>query len=374
YELLISLGEKPALSKLDELFALDQFEERPLIWKAELLRRENKLEEAEKVVRQAISIDPSDGEQGPNDRLRAYAVLADIREARGDKKEADFFRGAVNAILLSEKADKFYTAGLLKPAIKMYEDSLNLFADAYCIQSRLAIQLSELGLHDEAEAHYRRAYELMPDSFGRVESHCFGCERAFEGQRAQSLAEKVFSDFAKKSPNKPQVHYLLGYLREEQERYAEALPHFQTAVRLDPAYLNAWKKLQELAKHVRLPKQEHNEIAFNILRLDPLSRHVHSSFENVTDPVGLWNAVETGQKQQPEPATKLLSLDASKAALEKKEAGPKTQEESYQSLYRQMYRSLQAPTPARAVAQMPFVRVATELFGGGNGGYGRYDY
>jgi tetratricopeptide (TPR) repeat protein len=239
---------------------------------------------------------------------------------------------------------------------------LKLFADAYCIQSRLAIQLSELGLHDEAEAHYRRAYELMPDSFGRVESHCFGCERAFEGQRAQSLAEKIFSDFAKKTPNKPQVHYLLGYLREEQDRYAEALPHFQTAVRLDRDYLNAWKKLQELTQHVHLPKQEHNNIAFNILRLDPLSRHVHASFENVTDLAGLWNAVETGQKQQPESATKLLSLDASKAVMEKKEAEPKIQDTYYRSIYQQMYRGFQRSSPARAVAQTPFVRIASEMF------------
>src|SRR5207302_3553445 len=92
YELRLQLGGNSILARLDELFARDQFEERPLIWKAELLRRENKLEEAEKTVRQAISIDPSDGEQGPGDRMRAYAVLADIREARSDKKEADFFR------------------------------------------------------------------------------------------------------------------------------------------------------------------------------------------------------------------------------------------------------------------------------------------
>ena len=192
YELLIALGESSAMTKLDELFSRDQFEERPLIWKAELLRRQNKLEEAEKVVRQAISIDPSDGEQGPNDRLRAYAVLADLRQARGDKKDADLFRGAVNAIRLSEKADQFYSAGLLKPAIKMYEDSLKLFADAYCIQSRLAIQLAELGLHDEAEAHYRRAYELMPDSFGqRNRQHIAGRARYTKADGSAYFAEAI---------------------------------------------------------------------------------------------------------------------------------------------------------------------------------------
>jgi tetratricopeptide (TPR) repeat protein len=186
------------------------------------------------------------------------------------QKEAEFLRGAIKAIRLAEEADKYYSAGLLKRAIEMYEESLKLFADAYCIQSRLAIQLAELGRHEEAEAHYRRAYELMPDSFGRVESHCFGCERAFDGQRAQTLAEKVFTEFAAKQPNKPQVHYLLGYLRQEQGKAAEAMQHFQTAVKLDPEYLNAWQKIQSLADDVRLPAKEHDRIVLSILRLDPL--------------------------------------------------------------------------------------------------------
>ena len=369
YALLISLEDAGAIKTFDQLFARDQFEERPLIWKAELLRRQNKLEQAESTVRRAISIDPSDGEQGPNDRLRAYAVLADIREARGDKKEADFFRGAVNAIRLSEKADQFYTAGLLKRAIQMYEDSLKLFADAYCIQSRLAIQLSELGLHQEAEAHYRRAYELMPDSFGRVESHCFGCERAFDGQRAQSLAEKIFTDLAKKTPDKPQVHYLLGYLREEQGHHAEALPHFQKAVELDPEYLNAWKKLQELGREIHLPAEQNNRIVFNILKLDPLSRHVQPMFNKVTDLAGLWNAVAGGLALRLEPATHLLPLPASKSAMEKKESEEKTPEQKYASIYRQMFENRDSLSPASAVGRTPFVQIASGMIAGRNSRY-----
>ena len=151
YELLLASGGVNVLERLDQLFAQDQFEERPLIWKAEMLRRQNKLEEAEQVARRAISIDPSDGEQGRGDRMRVYSVLADIREGRGDKKEAEFFRGVVKAIRLSENADQYYAAGLLKRAIQMYEDSLKHFADAYCIQSRMAVQLAEMGLHEQAE-------------------------------------------------------------------------------------------------------------------------------------------------------------------------------------------------------------------------------
>ena len=90
----------------------------------------------------------------------------------------------------------------------------------------------------------------MPDSFGRVESHCFGCEKAFDGERPQNIAEKVFTKMAAERPDKPQIHYLLGYLREEQERYNEARTNYLTAVRLDPDYLNAWVKIQLVSQQI----------------------------------------------------------------------------------------------------------------------------
>ncbi|HTQ29736.1 MAG TPA: hypothetical protein VMI53_00865, partial [Opitutaceae bacterium] len=160
YELLLALNGAKAIPRLDELFERDQFEERPLIWKAYLLRQQNLLAEAEKILRQAIAIDPTDGEEGRGDRLRAYAELADVLEARGNKKEADFYHRIVKAVRLSEDADQFYMAGLLKRAGAMYQEALNSFSDAYCIQARLAIQLAALGKNEEAEEHYRRAYEL----------------------------------------------------------------------------------------------------------------------------------------------------------------------------------------------------------------------
>ena len=74
YQLLISLGDDNLFPRLDELFRRDQFEERPLIWKAELLRRAGKLDEAERIARQAIAIDPSDGEEPHGDRMRVCAL------------------------------------------------------------------------------------------------------------------------------------------------------------------------------------------------------------------------------------------------------------------------------------------------------------
>ena len=366
YELLLALEGTNAIPRLDALFARDQFEERPLIWKAHLLRQQNQLEAAEKAVRQAIAIDPSDGEEGRGDRMRAYAELADIREARGDKKEAGFFREVVQAIRLSEEADQFYAAGLLKRAIPMYEAALKHFSDAYCIQSRLAIQLSALGLNEEAEEHYRRAYELMPDSFGRVESHCFGCEKAFEGEHAQSIAEKVFTKLAEERPDKPQIHYLLGYLREEQERYNEALTNYLTAVRLDPDYLNAWVRISGISENVLMPPKERDEIVFNILRLDPLQRHDRPRFDRLSDLAGLWNAVDAAARHQPAPPSDLLALTASKAAMEKKEKS--SDEQSVQMQMQRMQAGNNTLSPSRAIGETPFVRLAGQMVLSGNSG------
>jgi tetratricopeptide (TPR) repeat protein len=319
YEYLIKLKADGTLARLDQLFALDQFEERPLIWKAKLLAASGKLEEAEKCARKAISIDPSDGEEGPGRRMMAYAVLADIREKQGDAKEAETFRNAVTAIRHSEDADGFYDAGLISRAVRMYEEALTHFADAYCIQSRLALRLVEVGDLAGAEEHYRRAYELMPDSFGRVESHCFGCERAFDGERAQSIAEKVFTELVAKRPDKPQVHYLLGYLLNVENRYSDALPEFREAVKLDPDYLNAWKELSDVGEKMRLPAKEQESIEFAKLRLDPLRRHSSFRINDVVDLKTAWAALENASKLHPKESEALFALTTSAEEIHKRE-------------------------------------------------------
>jgi tetratricopeptide (TPR) repeat protein len=362
YELLLSMDGTNAIRQLDVLFARDQFEERPLIWKAHLLRQQRQLDQAEKTIRQAIGIDPSDGEEGRGDRMRAYAELADILEARGDKKEADTYREVVKAIRLSEDADQFYMAGLLNRAIAMYEEALNHFSDAYCIQSRLAIQLAALGKIAEAEEHYRRAYELMPDSFGRVESHCFGCEKAFDGERAQSIAEKVFVQLAARRPDKPQVHYLLGYLRQEQERYNAALTNYLAAVRLDPEYLNAWVKAQDVSEQTLMPARERDDIVFSILRLDPAQRHAHPQFNRVTDLQRLWQAVAAADALRPQHSTNLFALAASTEALKKKEQNASSDRQKMQlDMIQEMREARDDRSPAAAVQETPFVRVAGEM-------------
>ena len=317
YELLLEMGRPDLEAHLETLSKRDRFEERPLIWKAKLQLGAGRVDDAEATVRKAIAIDPSDGEEGKGDRMRAYAVLADVLEKKGDLDQAKIMRGAVEAIRLSEDADDWWTAGLLTRSVRMYEKALGHFADAYCIQSRLALRYTELRDFAKAEQHYVRAFELMPSSFGRIESHCFGCEGAFRGEQAQGIAERVFTQLAEKMPDKPQVFYLLGYLRQEQGKMAEAAEEFRKAVQLDPDYFNAWNHLLEVSASAALPQTEIDSAILALLRLDPASRHATSNSEKIGNLRAYWNAILAAEKTRPPTSTgPIYALAASKMAIE----------------------------------------------------------
>jgi tetratricopeptide (TPR) repeat protein len=337
YEVESSVDSR-ALQVFDAQFATDQFEKRPLIWKAALLERGGQHAEAEKAVRAAIAIDPSDGDEGVNDRMRAYAVLADILAARGDSQGAAEYRAVVTAIRISEKSDELYGLGLYQAAFAGYREALGHFSDAYCIQSRLAVQLNRLGQHEQAAQHYRRAYELMPASFGRVESHCFGCESVFDGAEAQSIADEVFQALAKRNPGNPQVHYLQGYLWEHEQKYAQALPAFRTAVQIDGDYLNAWRHMYQLSAHLQLDAVDRDVATVKLLELDPQQRHVTYDINGAGDFNALWNAVaQAGRLQGAQArAQSLYPLTQSAAVVDGKQsalpAELRAQMQQYQAL------------------------------------------
>ncbi len=291
YKILLEIEGKKMIPFLDRLIKDNIFEERPLIWKAQLLLNQNNFKEAELTARKAIAIDPSDGEQGKGDRMRAYAILAEILEKTNNSKDAALFRRVVKAIRISENADDYFAAGLYETAIKMYRSSLEQFSDAYCIQSRLAKRLTEVGKSKEAATHYRRAYELMPSSFGRVETHCFGCEGAFAKEK---IAETVFLEMLKESPNNPVLHYLMGYLKSEYDRENESLGYYKKAVELDPLYLNAWKKILKIAEaNGDFKKADESRIKIMLLTKD------FSNFESIYNPKSQWEFFVEAKKISP---------------------------------------------------------------------------
>jgi tetratricopeptide (TPR) repeat protein len=227
----------------------------------------------------------------------------------------------------------------------------------------------EQGRREEAFDHYRRAYELMPASFGRVESHCFGCESVFQGPDQQKIAEQVFTGFLKKEPNKPQLHYLLGYLQKERGLHADALKRFRESVTLDPEYLNAWKHLHELGSHVYIEPRERDIARLKLLELDPRQRHVRYDLQGVGDLAALWRAVEaanTAVKPAGE-GKSLYRLRRSAAAQDEARAKMPEPMRAHMDQVQMMMNSGQdsrsLATPRQALAQHNLMRASAELMG-----------
>jgi tetratricopeptide (TPR) repeat protein len=147
----------------------------------------------------------------------------------------------------------------------------------------------------------------------------FGCEDAFSGERAQGIAERVFTRLAEKMPDKPQVFYLLGYLRQEQERFVEAAEDFRKAVKLDPNYFNAWKHLLECDERGAFSQDEIDAATLALLRLDPSMRHSDGGFPSVRNIRALWEGVLAAEKEAP-PISRspIYPLAASKASLDER--------------------------------------------------------
>jgi tetratricopeptide (TPR) repeat protein len=356
YQVLVDIQGVAALPFLEKLFSRDHFEERPLIWQAVILKADGKLDLAEKSVRQALKIDPTDGEQKAGDRGRAYMVLADTLAAKGKQDDAAFFKRVVEAVKIAETGDRMTKAGLLKRSLALYEQASGLFADAYCVQWRLAERLSALGDLAGARKHYEIAFERMPEQFGQVARVCFGCEGVFTHQQSVSVAEEVLTNLAKMSPDKQQVEYLLGQLRESQGRKSEAYRHFFRAATLDHDYLDALKEAYALRQQVFLGQTEMDALALRMLRLDPLLRHNHLDPGEISSVKDVWQVYAEHSDKHDKPVKSLLPLTASKLELETvlKKLGSNMDAMEMKAMFQREHRSV--PEPGEAVVRNQFVQ------------------
>jgi len=326
-----------------------------------LLRKQGKLEEAEAVIRQALKVDPTDGEQKAGDRVRAYAVLAEILRARKKVEDADFFNHVVASVRIAEKGDEFTKAGLIKRSLDLYKEAAKSFTNAYCVQWRLAERLSSLGNMKEAKKHYEIAFTQMPEQFGQVASFCFGCEGVFTHQQSRDVAEEVLTKLAVTMPQKPQVQFLLGQLREAQGRKTEAYNYFRKAVELDPYYLDAWKLAYRLRSDVFLGKEEMDDIAIRMMKMDPLNRHSNLYPEEISSLRELWFIYDALAKSNSKIPSRLLALTASKeylVSLSKKLGGNEETLSMWKAAYQENKMVLEA---GDAVARNRFVQSLLRL-------------
>lgn len=297
WELLLKLAPDEFEKIAAKASKVDPYEDRPFIWLAKFHVQQGNLAKANAAIQKAIQLDPSDNDQPHGARLLAYAALAQIHRAQGKETDAKIYEEAVTAIRIAETADDLLNAGLQRRGVKRYDEALTHFADAYCIQSRLAIQKDSLGASADAEKHYQRAFELMPKSFGDFEIDCTGCGGIFYTKLAQDTAERVFKRLLEADPKNPRLHYLLGKLEGASEKGIASL---KKAVELDPDYLSAWNLLHSLDYF--FPESEKSlreETVYALLRLDPQGRHTHPDLDQIQDLAKFWRFTHAAAANSP---------------------------------------------------------------------------
>jgi tetratricopeptide (TPR) repeat protein len=186
------------------------------------------------------------------------------------------------------------------------------------------------------------------------------------------VAEEVLTRLEKTAPQKPQVQFLLGQLRESQGRKAEAYRYFRKAAELDPQYLDAWKAAYELRGDVFLQQDEMDEIALYVIRQDPMHRHSYLQMDAVFDQKGLWSVYEQIKRQQPRIPNHLLTLTASKNAIDAllKKYGTSS---AYYDVMRNGYTERRKmPEPGDTVATNQFVQTMMNYLLASSTGVQRY--
>ncbi len=288
YALLLEIMGSKAIPTLDELIARDKLEPRPLIWKSEALRRAGRLAEAESTVRKAIALGPEDADSPLKGLIQALTVLAEIRAAQGSTGEATKLRTSIKALQVTEHADDLVASGLLDLGIKAYKAAIALADDDYYAESKLAIQLSSLARDAEAAGHFRRAYELMATSIGTTGSRFDPVLAVLTDPKARKIGLESLKAFAKKTPDNPRLHLLLGEVYEHEDRLKEAAAEYQRATELDATYFNAWRKVAAIETPVG--RQWREKAGLALVRLDPNGFHTYVIELPSMDPASMWNA------------------------------------------------------------------------------------
>ena len=275
YRMLNELEGAPAIAFYDELAAINPLEPWPLIWKADLLRRLGRLGEAEHLARAAAAFEASQGGLIPYHYLTSYAVLAEVLRAKGNVSEAKTYESLVRALHLVVKGDGFRLVELLPQALEHYREADQAFANLTCVQVRIASVLAGQGKANEAQDHYRRAYEGVPTRFGRIEPpQGWGNE-----VDNVEIARPIFERLAKESPTKERMHVVLGRLYRQIGETEKALASFRAAVRLNPRDLDAWLQILELADGGGVPADLANDASLAVVRLGP---NVYSGIRSPT--------------------------------------------------------------------------------------------
>lgn len=345
YELLLNLDPSGAGAILDRMHRASPMATRPVMWKAKLLQDEGHLVDAERLVRQAIAIDPQDSSAWESEtRFQAWAILAGIERAEGKAEAAAADRRKF------EPAHKYYmnngsgrwSLEIDGPVNRMM--GLGDNPDDFLLRFAVADDLRLAGKPDEAKEQYLRAARSMAEQLGKTGLNLGW----FDMPQYDEEAEKAVEDVITKNPNSAPAYCALADLYSTTDRPAEAEHAYQKALALDRDSLAAWKGLELLELKTELPPDLLEKVWLNEIRLAPTeprwgTNHVQSFSE-------LWLTADLALRDLISAQEPVFTLTTS---------ADETPDQNYQSDYQRMHNW--PPTPGAILGQEDTIQTLAKL-------------
>ncbi|MFM1872847.1 MAG: hypothetical protein RL398_2269, partial [Planctomycetota bacterium] len=170
---------------------------------------------------------------------RAFRALHAYRQAmEGEPDRIDGWLGA--ARLLREREQYVEAADYARNGLARRQDP--------ALQQELALALVGQGRLDEAVAHLEACLKLAPDDpdVAKVLANVLVVQAYSRLGKQEATHEQILAAVERAlqlNPRELKAHLVLGLVRREQQRYAEAVEHLETAHRLLPTFAEAKEKL-----------------------------------------------------------------------------------------------------------------------------------
>ncbi len=212
---------------------------------ANSLMSNNKLDEAETILKTALSAEPKD----------AYVLvgLGDI-----NRRKRDFVLAAqyYEQCLKYDHINRFALAGLgdshrgnqdIDSAIKVWSKTLSIYPDFFQVITRLADALSKTGSLDKAKELFKDALRINPDDQYALS----GLGNLYVRQHMFDKAEPLLKKLVKKQRNNARALCDLANFYRKQVQHEKAARIFDQVLSFDPYNIYALDAGADCARHLK---------------------------------------------------------------------------------------------------------------------------